>query len=180
MHIYYYNRDNASRSTILNVFNQTPLLFKGRKKLEWKKYSIERCEKYKTYNKQVKSYIHIQHFHRERRLTSPVFGFIFSLIFFLDTFLWNFHLVSLKSFSQRDTLKGTLMFANYSLIFTININSSLDLLKNLFYFEISYVINAKKVFITIIIICKCIDVKAKKVSSWKIKTEKFSFMNFIN
>lgn len=134
MHIYYYNRDNASRSTILNVFNQTPLLFKGRKKLEWKKYSIERCEKYKTYNKQVKSYIHIQHFHRERRLTSPVFGFIFSLIFFLDTFLWNFHLVSLKSFSQRDTLKGTLMFANYSLIFTININSSLDLLKNLFYF----------------------------------------------
>lgn len=134
MHIYYYNRDNASRSTILNVFNQTPLLFKGRKKLEWKKYSIERCEKYKTYNKQVKSYIHIQHFHRERRLTSPVFGFIFSLIFFLDTFLWNFHLVSLKSFSQRDTLKATLMFANYSLIFTININSSLDLLKNLFYF----------------------------------------------
>lgn len=135
MHIYYYNRDNASRSTILNVFNQTPLLFKGRKKLEWKKYSIERYEKYKTYNKQVKSYIHIQHFHRERRLTFPVFGFIFSLIFFLDTFLWNFHLVSLKSFSQRDTLKGTLMFANYSLIFTININSSLlDLLKNLFYF----------------------------------------------
>lgn len=57
------------------------------------------------------------------------------LIFFLDTFLWNFHLVSLKSFSQRNTLKGTLMFANYSLIFTINIDSSLlDLLKNLFYF----------------------------------------------